>query len=94
MAKGIPPDVRERLSAEYPGETYFEALRLVESLNLEGRVLRAVVFLAGGELEGIHRYARCAERDWRDVIFWAEYEDHESEHPRKVRSMAEPFSDS
>ena len=44
----LPADVRVRLADEYPGETYYEAMRLVESLDFEPRVLRSVVFLAGG----------------------------------------------
>ncbi len=89
----VPPDVIGRIAAEYPGETYFEARRLVESLALEPRVLRSIVFLAAGDFEELLRYARCADRDWRDVVFWAEYENHESETPRRVRSMTDPLMD-
>jgi hypothetical protein len=87
----LPADIRDRLAEEYPGETYYEAARLVESLNLESRVLRSVVFLGGGRFDDLRRFAHRAETDWRDVVFWAEYEGHESEHPRQVRSMQEPF---
>ena len=90
----IPTDVRQRMASDYPGETFFEAMRLVESLGLEPRVLRSIVLLAGGNFEELRRYARSAELDWREVVFWAEYEDHESESPRRVRSMQEPFVDS
>lgn len=87
----LPPDIRDRLSAEYPGETYFEAARLVESLDFEPRVLRSIVYLGAGSFEKLLRFARCAESDWRDVVFWAEYEELDSERPRQVRSMREPF---
>ena len=87
----VPADIRERLADEYPGETFFEAVRLVESLDLEPRVLRSVVFLAGGRFGDLRRFAQRAEADWRDVVFWAEFEDHESADPRRVRSMQEPF---
>ena len=89
----IPTDVRHRVASEYPGETFFEVVRLVESLGLEPRVLRSIVCLAGGNFEELRRYARSAELDWREVVFWAEYEDHDSENPRRVRSMDEPFVD-
>jgi hypothetical protein len=89
----VPDDVRARLDAEYPGETYYEALRLAEGMELEPRVLRSVVFLAEGDLDALRRFARRAEEDWRDVVFWAEYEDHDAPNPRRVRSMAEPFAD-
>jgi hypothetical protein len=88
----IPDDVRARLRREYPGETHFEATRLVEALAVSPRVLRSVVFLAAGDYEQLERFARRAELDWRDVVFWAEYEDHDAEEPRRVRSMDEPLS--
>lgn len=88
----LPADIRDRLADEFPGETFFEAARLVESLDFEPRVLRSIVFLGGGCYDDLLRFSRCAEADWRDVVFWAEYEDHESKHPRLVRSMQEPFT--
>lgn len=88
----VAADIRARLLREYPGESNFEAVRLVESLLVAPRVLRSIVFLAHGNFDELERLARRAEIDWRDVVFWAEYEDHDAEHPRKVRSMEEPFS--
>jgi hypothetical protein len=89
----IPDDVRARLLRDYPGETHFEAIRLVEALQCSARVLRSIVFLAAGEFEQLERMARASELDWRDVVFWAEYEDYTAEQPRRVRSMEEPFRD-
>ena len=87
----MPADVRARLARDYPGETFFEALRVIESLGYEARVTRSIVFLAAGDLDELHRFAQWASRDWRDVVFWAEYEDHDAEQPRCIRSMSEPF---
>ena len=68
-----------------------ETTRLVEALDVTPRVLRSVVFLAAGDYEQLERFARCAERDWRDVVFWAVYEEHDAEQPRRVRSMDDPL---
>ena len=87
----IPADVRARLLLDYPGETHFEAIRLVEALQCNARVLRSIVFLSSGDFEQLERLARAAEIDWRDVVFWAEYEDYTAEYPRRVRSMEEPL---
>ena len=87
----IPADVRARLLRDYPGETHFEAMRLVEALHFDARVLRSIVYLAAGDFEQLERLARRAELDWRDVVFWAEYEDHDAEQPRRVRSMDDPL---
>lgn len=89
----IPQDVRARVSAEFAGETYYEALRQLEALDFGPRLLRSVVFLARGDLEALARFARAAERDEREVVFWAEYEDHDAPEPRRVRSMSEPLAD-
>jgi hypothetical protein len=87
----IPDDVRARLLRDYPGETHFEAMRLVEALSFDARVLRSIVYLAAGDFEQLERLARRAELDWRDVVFWAEYEDYEAEEPRCIRSMDDPL---
>jgi hypothetical protein len=87
----IPEDVRERLLRDYPGETNFEAMRLIEALDCDARVLRSIVYLAAGDFEQLARFARASEIDWRDVVFWAEYDDHTAERPRRVRSMEEPL---
>ncbi len=76
---------------DYPGETSFEVMRLVEALECSARVLRSIVYLAAGNFEDLERFARASEIDWRDVVFWAEYEDHSAESPRRVRSMEEPL---
>ncbi len=87
----IPDDVRARLLRDYPGETSFEAMRLVEPLECSARVLRSILYLAAGDFEQLQRFARASEIDWREVVFWAEYDDYAAEHPRRVRSMEEPF---
>ena len=87
----IPDDVRARLLREYPGETHFEAIRLIETLDFDPSVLRAIVFLARGDFEELERFARIAEIDFRDVLLWAEFEDLDAEQPRRVRSMEDPL---
>jgi hypothetical protein len=87
----IPDDVSTRLRRDYPGETHFEAIRLIETLSCSARVLRSIVHLAAGDFEELERFARASEIDWRDVVFWAEYDDHGAEHPRRVRSMDDPL---
>jgi len=89
---GIPEDARRRLSAEFAGETYYEAVRQLERLGLPVPVLRALIHLAGGDLDDLRRYARIAERNPQQVVYWAEYEDLEADAPRKARSMSEPFA--
>jgi hypothetical protein len=83
--------VSARLASDFPGADHAEALRLVESLELAQRIVRSVVFLAHGDLERLEHYVGRAREDWRDVVFWAEYEQADSGRLRQVRSMTEPF---
>jgi hypothetical protein len=87
----IPEDARQRLDAEFAGETYYEAVRQIEVLALPPRVQRSLIHLAGGDLDALRRNARVAEQDPERVNFWAENDDHDASEPRKVRSMEEPF---
>ena len=91
QARTLPDDVRRRLSADFSDETYYEAVRQLEALALEPRALRAVVQLGARDLDALLRFARVAERDAEQVIFWAEHEEHDADAPRKVRSMDEPL---
>lgn len=88
---GLPPDAVDRIDAEFAGETYYEALRLLEHWGFGARVTRALVWLAAGDLEALHRYARAAERDPEEVVFWAEHEDPDAAEPRRIRSMSDPL---
>jgi len=92
-AEALPVDVRGRIQRDFAGEAWFEATRLLESLPLAPRVLRALLVLAEGSYPELERFARIAEQDWRDVVFWAEYEDHEQPSPRRVRDLEQPLSD-
>lgn len=91
MAAELPDDVRERLAEQFAGAELEAALGIVGSLEFGPRVVRSVVFLGAGRLDRLEEYADVARKDWRDVIFWAEYEDYEAKPPRQVRSMTEPF---
>ena len=93
VGQAVPDDVRRRIERDFAGETWFEATRLIDSLVLSPRVLRSLLVLAQGSILELQRYARCAEQDWRDVVFWAEYEDHDAAEPRRVRNLEQPLGD-
>ena len=87
----IPRDILDRVTRDYPGELYFEVVRLLETTAFDARVMRSILYLADGDHEALLRYARRAEGDARDVIFWAECEEHDAPEPRRIRSMDEPL---
>jgi hypothetical protein len=49
-------------------------LRLLDRIEGSGRerVQMCVLMLARGSIEGIKHYVKCAEVDYRDVLYWAD----------------------
>ena len=89
----VTRDIAARISVEF-GAHAAEALEYLEAepaLDTSSRVLRCVVFLAKGNIEELQAMVRAARADFRDVIFWAEYERHASQRPIRVRDLNEPF---
>jgi hypothetical protein len=68
----------------------------VESYERErARVQLAILKLSAGSEEKVREYVDVAKRDYRDVLFWAEYpEESKLDTPEKrqrVRKMFEKF---
>ncbi len=84
-------DIVARVAADFVPADRGEAIELLELLVSEvgsqPRVLRCVVFLSCGDLAMLVYYADRARSDWRDVIYWAEYD----EQNRHVRNFNRPF---
>ncbi|HEY2625462.1 MAG TPA: hypothetical protein VGI41_01790 [Candidatus Udaeobacter sp.] len=59
------------------------------------RVQVAILKLSGGSEEKVREYVAVAKRDYRDVLFWAEYPEESRldtpEKRQKVRKMFEKF---
>lgn len=93
-AARLKRDVEMRVIADFALEERNEALSILQQLDDElgdgqCRVLRCVLFLASGELARLAHYAERAQADWRDVIYWAEYDDQD----RRIRDFSLPFPD-
>jgi hypothetical protein len=88
----LPPDVTARLAEQFPDDRGASACALLLGIpHLTPRVARCVVFLAGGDLLKFADFAQAAIEDPRDVMFWAEYENHDDPSPRWVRDFMQPF---
>ena len=55
------------------------------------RVLRCVIFLAEGEMDLLCKLMAAARADYRDVIFWAGYTDHEKASPPQIHDFSRPL---
>lgn len=87
----MEPDITARVAADFAPADRGDALGLLELLGSEvggqPRVLRCVLFLAEGNLARLAHFADRARVDWRDVMYWAEYD----EQDRLVRDFDRPF---
>ncbi|WP_173065761.1 hypothetical protein [Phytohabitans houttuyneae] len=80
----FPASVEERLSG-LPVEYARSARHLLPPVDalimdrqhdrLYERVLHALLDLADGDAHQLQEYVEAAERDWRDVLWWAEEPD-------------------
>ena len=99
------PDSRDEvvaaIEATFPESSRARVLELLDSYGVEPyeqereRVQLAILKLSGGSEEKLREFVAVAKRDYRDVLFWAEYpEEARLDAPEKrerVRKMFEKF---
>lgn len=88
----LPNDIVRRIASEFAADRIAVATEILEScaeLKESARVQRCVVHLARGDLDKLREYAHAAEVDYRDVIWWAEYDGGET----VLRDLNQPFAD-
>ena len=84
-------DIKDKMAKDF-GADLEAARQLVDVCvpgsagSLDGRLLRAVLFLANGDLTKLEEAVAGCLLDWRDVLFVAEYEDRGGE-PVRVRDF-------
>ena len=89
----MTPDIEAKIAVDFSLAERQEALGVLRLLEDEmgpgehSRVLRCVVSLAQGDLTRLFHFADRATQDYRDVVYWAEYD----EHNRRVRDLNLPF---
>ena len=96
----LPEDVLSKVRSDYSDavsqEFIIKALiQLGADLDLNGaRIPRCILFLAEGDFEAFKRYLQSAKSDWRDVIYWAEYDgDFKNHNVKQVRDFNKTFSE-
>lgn len=89
-------DILNRIQTDFKGNAA-EATTLLSSLISktgyinEDRVIRSVLFLAQGDFIKLKSHIKAALSDPRDVVFWAEYTNHQDKHPTKIYDFDKPF---
>jgi hypothetical protein len=62
-----------------------EALKILDAKTkgmISNRIVRAIVYLANGDVSTFHEKVKLAQVDWRDVLMQAEYSYPENERLR------------
>jgi hypothetical protein len=77
MAYELLPDIAERIEHDFGTDALGEVRATLEPIvgsGLGDRVIRCVLVLAQGNHELLRHYVHQAVDDYRDVIYWAEYD--------------------
>jgi hypothetical protein len=84
----LPEDIEHQITDAFPADAVAvkQLLRDIES----PRVLRCVLHLAGSSLDELRKFHTASRQDWRDVIWWAEY-DHPQNPDEQLRDYSRPF---
>jgi len=94
-------EVVAAVEATFPKESWSRVLELLDTYGIEAyerereRVQLAILKLSEGNEEKLREFVAVAKRDYRDVLFWAEYpEEARLDTPEKrerVKKMFEKF---
>ena len=91
-------DVLASVRASFPKENRTRVLELLDTCGLathereRERVQLAILKLSEDNEEKLRQHIDVAKRDYRDVLFWAEYpEEAKIDTPEKRRQMRELF---
>ena len=86
----LEPDITQRIEAEFSGRSRSSVQKSMLGLATLPecqRVARCVLFLAMGDEKKIVDFVTAALTDYRDVIWWAEYDGKEA----RLRDLSKPF---
>ncbi len=78
------PDIQIKIRYDFGQEKSDEIEAKLETFKVDflviynedpsSRIIRCILKLAEGDEEKLERYIKTALSDWRDVIYWAEYD--------------------
>jgi hypothetical protein len=91
-------EVAASVQATFPTGSWARVIELLDSYGVElyererERVQLDILKLSAGSEEKVREYVAVAKRDYRDVLFWAEYpEESKLDTPEKRRRMRKMF---
>jgi hypothetical protein len=87
----LPEDVVLKIRADFSADSFHavESVLRVYRGPEPARIARCILHLSGGDMQKPHVNAAAAEIDYRDVIWWAEYDATD----RRIRDFTRPVAD-
>ncbi|MGF1530616.1 MAG: hypothetical protein ACFCU4_04585 [Puniceicoccaceae bacterium] len=88
----MKPDIQKRLKDEF-GDDFYSILKEINEWDaqtkslLDDRLLRSAIFLSRGKIESFLAIKEASRRDYRDVLWQAEYDGEEE----RIRDFNRPF---
>jgi hypothetical protein len=85
----LAADIGIKLAQDYPAAMLSAVSRSLRTYigSERNRVVRCIIHLAGGDPERISYFVGIAAQDYRDVIYWAEYD----KENQKEYDFGKPF---
>jgi hypothetical protein len=84
----VLPDIEMRITRDFGNERKAEIIRSVEEFEEKftgvykekpsPRIIRCILQLAEADTDKLSYYLKQALSDWRDVIYWAEYDSEDN----------------
>jgi hypothetical protein len=86
----LEPDITQRIEKEFSelSSSVENVLNKLATVPEFQRVARCVLFLANGDEKKLAHFVTVALTDYRDVIWWAEYDGKEE----RLRDFSRPFT--
>ena len=89
----LPSDIIAKIQHDFDKGEVVPVIELISEFSAEDRetfndrVLRCVIYLSKGSFSELARNLAHARTDWRDVIYWAEYDANDA----RIRDHSVPF---
>ena len=91
------PDIENKIITDF-GDNSDRAFEILENSIAQtdylktDRIVRCIIFLSKGDLTDLAKFITVAINDPRDVMLWAEYEEHgKLENYRRIRDFNKTF---
>ncbi|MCK6261651.1 hypothetical protein KP803_00015 [Vibrio sp. ZSDE26] len=86
-------DIYQKIEKDFGDDAIevHDALKVLDAKTkglISNRLIRAIIFLAKGDVEAFHQKVKLAQVDYRDVLYQAEYNYPENE---RVRDFSQTF---